>query len=83
MYNIFTLFYLIGSVAKLRSETKKEGKEAIQKKQLQQHNIRDCKVNLGVRVTAPQDGRSMRFGTQPLAEISMAQFNQEILLKSR
>lgn len=80
MYNIFTLFYLIGSVAKLRSETKKEGKEAIQKKQLQQHNIRDCKVNLGVRVTAP---RSMRFGTQPLAEISMAQFNQEVLLKSR
>lgn len=47
---------------------------------LREHNIRDCYVNLGARVDEPQNVRSPG---RPLSEISMAQFNQEIRMKSR
>lgn len=80
------------SVAKHR--TKEVKKTAAQEKrekkllarisqQMLQHNIIDCYVNLGARVDESKDVPSTDKPVKPLSEISMAQFNQEIVMKSR
>lgn len=82
-------FYFI--VAKLRSQTSALAAETLKRDLLLQYNIRECFVNLGARVdayvpasAAPATSvRSSSAPVPPLSDISMAQFNQEILLKSR
>lgn len=79
---MFVLIKLLFSVAKLRSETKKLAALKFENELLRKHDIMDCYVNLGVRVDAPQHVRSTARPVQFISEISMAEFNREIVLKA-